>query len=139
MAQFLIITEDSLSLQRSPIIHINSRRLSKRNYITLLRTLSKFLFYRRLHFHNDKINSDFIFALRAEAVIESHLNYSSLFPLSVLSFMVYSDLVATVFDFTLSDKRPILFNLDSYEFSFYDPNYYDNRIYDGLDLPYTSL
>ena len=50
MAQFLVITENSLSLQSSPILHINHQRINKKNYFLLLRTFCKYLFYRRLTF-----------------------------------------------------------------------------------------
>lgn len=139
MAQFLIITENSMSLQRSPIMHVNCRRLSKRDYIILLRTLSKYLFYRRLHFHKDEITFDFLSAHRLESRIESFLTCSTYLRLSDLSFLVYVGVASTMCDYSPSDKCPILFNLDSYELSFFDAHYYDNRIYDGLDLPYTSL
>lgn len=139
MAQFLIITENSLSLQRSPIMHVNCRRLSKRDYIILLRTLFKYLFYRRLHFHKDEITFEFVSALRLESRIECFLNCSTYFRYSDLSFLVYLEVGSSMCDFSPSDKCPILFNLDSYELSFFDAHYYDNRIYDGLDLPYTSL
>ena len=139
MAQFLIISEDSLSLQRSPIMHINRRRLSKRDYIVLLRTLSKFLFYRRLHLQKTQVTLDFINALKLESAIEFYLNNYDVLSRSVLAFRVYLE-VAVKCLLPLPPKNvPILFNLDSYELSFYDSHYYDNRTYDGLDLLYTSL
>lgn len=139
MAQFLIITENSMSLQRSPIMHVNCRRLSKRDYIILLRTLSKYLFYRRIHFHKDKITFDFVSSLRLESRIECYLTCSTYLTLSDLSFLVYVEVASIMRDFSPSNKLPILFNLDSYDLSFFDEHYYDKRVYDGDDLPYTSL
>lgn len=139
MAQFLIISEDSLSLQRSPIMHINRRRLSKRDYIVLLRTLSKFLFYRRLHLQKTQVTLDFINALKLESAIEFYLNNSDVLSRSVLAFRVYLEVVVKCLLPLPSKNVPILFNLDSYELSFFDGHYYDNRIFDGLDFPYTSL
>ena len=136
MAQFLIISEDSLSLQRSPIMHINCRRLSKRDYIVLLRTLSKFLFYRRLNLQKDKVTLDFINALKLESSIEFYLNNYDVLSCSVLAFRVYLEVAVKCLLPLPSKNVPILFNLDTYELSFYDSHYYDNRIYDGLDLPY---
>lgn len=139
MAQFLIISEDSLSLQRSPIIHINRRRLSKRDYIVLLRTLSKYLFYRRLHLQKNKVTLDFINALKLESAIEFYLNNYDVLSRSVLAFRVYLEVAVKCLLPLPSKNQPILFNLDSYELSFYDSHFYDNHSYDGLDLPYTSL
>ncbi|AXF52235.1 MAG: hypothetical protein [Microviridae sp.] len=139
MAQFLIISEDSLSLQRSPIMHINRMRLSKRDYIVLLRTLSKFLFYRRLHLQKNKVSLDFINALKLESAIEFYLNNYDVLSRSVLAFRVYLEVAVKSLLPLPSKNQPILFNLDTYELSFYDPHYYDNHSYDGFDLPYTSL
>ena len=139
MAQFLIITTDSLSLQRSPIMHINCKRLRKRDYVVLLRTLSKFLFYRRINLQKDMITVDFINALQLESTVEFFLYNRDVFSCSDLAFRVYSDVAIKIPQPLPSKNVPILFNLDSYELCFYDAHYYDNCTYDGLDLPYTSL
>lgn len=137
MAQFLIITADSLSLQRSPILHLNRKPLSKRNYIVLLRTLSKYLFYRRIHLQRGKITSDFINALQLESFIEAHLNNRDIFSRSDLAFRVYLDMAVKV-PLPLPDyNAPVLFNLDTYELSFYDAHlHYCDKNDDVYDLPY---
>ena len=136
MAQFLIITEDSLSLQSSPILSINRRRLSKRNYIVLLRILSKFLFYRRISLQKDFITVAFLDAFRLECAIEYHLKNFDVLSRSVLAFRVYLDMAVRV-PLPLPDcNAPVLFNLDTYKLSFYDEHYHDTADDDVFDLPY---
>ena len=124
MAQFLIVTPDSLSLQRSPIMHINRRRLSKRDYIVHLRTLCKYLFYRRLSYQKNDITFDFIEALRLECDMAKNLSVSGILPLKELSFVVYQDILFRWSNHDSYEKQPILFNLDTYELSFYDSHSY---------------
>lgn len=134
MAQFLVITENSLSLQSSSILHINHQRISKKNYFLLLRTFCKYLFYRRVSYQKDAITFEFIEALRLECDMEKNLAVFGLIPFRNLSYAVYHDTLARLFQHELYEKRPILFNLETYEFSFYDERY--NLIDDVSDLPY---
>lgn len=137
MAQFLIITPDSLYLQSSPILHFTHRRLSKRDYLVLLRTLSKYLFYRRIHLQKDTITDDFINSLRLESAIDFYLSNYDLFSRPVLAFRVYLDIAVKSYLPLPSRNEPILFNLDTYELSFYDAHLHncDNND-DVFDLPY---
>ena len=135
MAQFLIITENSLSLQSSPILYINHQRISKKNYFLLLRTFCKYLFYRRLTFQKKfEITSDFIQAIQLECAMYSNLSVFYDFPFKKLSYAVYHDILAHVYFHEVSENRPILFNLDTYVFSFFDERY--NLIDDVSDLSY---
>ena len=135
MAQFLVITENSLSLQSSPILYINRRRLSKKNYLLLLRTFCKYLFYRRLTFQkNNQITFDFIQAIQLESTMYNNLAVFYDLPFKKLSYAVYHDVLAHVYFHEISENRPILFNLDTFIFSFFDERY--NMIDDVSDLPY---
>lgn len=136
MAQFLIISPDSLSLQCSPIMHIDCKRLSKRNYVVLLRTLCKYLFYRRINLQKDKITVDFIYALSLESAIECFLYNRDVFSRSDLAFRVYSEIAVKISQPLPFRNLPIMFNLHSYELSFYDGSYYDTNDDDDFDLPY---
>lgn len=134
MAQFLVITENSLSLQSSPILHINHHMISKKNYFLLLRTFCKYLFYRRLTFQKGEISYDFIQSLQLECAMYSNLAIFYDFPFKKLSYAVYHDVIAHVYFHEVSENRPILFNLDTYIFSFFDKRY--NLIDDVSYLPY---
>lgn len=134
MAQFLIITQSSLSLQSSPILRINRQRQSKRNYNLLLMTFCKYLFFRRVSYQKDAITFEFIEALRLECDMEKNLAVFGLIPFRNLSYAVYHDTLARLYQHEPYEKRPILFNLETYEFSFYDEHY--NLSDDASDLPY---
>lgn len=136
MAKFIIITENSLRLQCSPILSVNCKRLSKRDYLVLLRTLSKYLFFRRLSFHKDYITPVFIDAHALEVQIDTYLDCSRLVPLSYLSEAVYLAFVSVMRNCKPCETRPILFNLGTYELSFFNENYYDTTDDDVSDLPY---
>ena len=56
------------------------------------------------------------------------------FPFKKLSYAVYHDILDHVYFHEVSENRPILFNLDTYIFSFFDERY--NLIDDVSDLPY---
>lgn len=134
MAQFLIITENSLSLQSSPILRINRQRQSKRNYNLLLMTFCKFLFFRRVHYQKNDITFEFIEALRLECDMEKNLAVFGLIPFRNLSYAVYHDTLARLYQHEPYETRPILFNLETYDFSFFDEHL--NLIDDVSDLPY---
>lgn len=134
MAQFFVITENSLSLQSSPILHINHQRISKKNYFLLLRTFCKYLFYRRLTFQKAEITYDFMQALHLECDMYKNLSVFYAFPFKKLSYAVYHDILAHVYFHEVFENRPILFNLETYIFSFFDERY--NLIDDVSDLPY---
>lgn len=134
MAQFLVITENSLSLQSSPIFRINRQRVSKGNYKLLLMTYCKYLFFRRVSFQKKLITFEFIEALRLECDMEHNLSILGCFPFSKLSYAVYHDTLAHLYNHEMYEKRPILFNLKTYEFSFYDEHF--NISDDVSDLPY---
>lgn len=134
MAQFLIITKNSLSLQSSPILRINFQRNSKRDYIVLLRTLCKYLFYRRISIQKSDITFAFIEALRLECDMEKNLAISNIIPLKTISFAVYHDILYHLPYTHPYEIRPILVNLETYKFSFYDEHF--NVSDDVLDLPY---
>ena len=134
MAQFLIITENSLSLQSTPILRVNRQRQSKRNYNLLLMTFCKYLFFRRLSYQKNDITFDFIEALRLECDMEKNLAVFGLIPFSKLSFAVYHDTLARLYNHEPYETRPILFNLETYAFSFFDEHI--NVIDDVSDLPY---
>lgn len=136
MARFLIITENSLSLQSSPIMSVNCKKLSKRNYLLLLRTLSKYLFFRRLSFHKDYITPVFINAHTLEVQIDTYLDCSRLLPMPYLSEAVYLAFLSVMRNCKPCEKRPILFNLGTYELSFFNEHYYDTTDDDVFDLPY---
>ena len=134
MAQFLVITENSLSLQSSPIFRINRQRVSKGNYKLLLMTYCKYLFFRRVSYQKDAVTFEFIEALRLECDMEKNLAVFGLIPFRNLSYAVYHDTLARLYNHELYEKRPILFNLETYEFSFYDEHF--NVTDDISDLPY---
>lgn len=134
MAQFLIITENSLSLQSSPILRINRQRQSKRNYNLLLMTFCKFLFFRRVSCQKDAITFEFIEALRLECDMEKNLAVFGIIPFRNLSYTVYHDTLAHLYNHEMYENRPILFNLETYDFSFYDERF--NVSDDVSDLPY---
>lgn len=134
MAQFLVISENSLSLQSSPIFRINRQRLSRGNYKLLLMTYCKYLFFRRVHYQKNDITFEFIEALRLECDMEKNLSIFGLIPFRNLSYAVYHDTLARLFQHEPYEKRPILFNLETYDFSFYDERY--NLVDDVSDLPY---
>lgn len=139
MAKFIVITEKSLSLQSSPILSVNCKKLSKRDYLVLLRTLCKYLFYRRVSLQKDYITVAFIDALTLEVQMQCILNNSPLFFLSYLSKAVYMSFLPVMRIYCKPcEKRPILFNLDTYELSFFSEYYYDNPddVDDVSDLPY---
>ena len=134
MAQFLIITKNSLSLRSSPLLRINHLRNSKRNYIILLRTLCKYLFFRRVSFQKKDITFAFIEALRLECDMEKNLAVANIIPLKTLSFAVYHDILYHLPYTQPYEIRPILFNLGTYAFSFFDEH--SNIINEVDDLPY---
>lgn len=134
MAQFLIITQSSLSLQSSPILRINRQRQSKRNYNLLLMTFCKYLFFRRVSYQKDAITFEFIEALRLECDMEKNLAVFGLIPFRNLSYAVYHDTLASLYQHEPYENRPILFNLETYEFSFFDERH--TLIDDVSDLPY---
>ena len=134
MAQFLVITKNSLSLQSSPIHRINYQRNSKRDYIILLRTLSKYVFFRRLSLQKKDITFEFIEALRLECDIENSLGVANIIPLKTLTFAVYNAILSHLPFTQPYETRPILFNLGTYVFSFFDE--LNNVIDEVDDLPY---
>lgn len=134
MAQFLIITRNSLSLQSSPIHRINYQRNSKRDYIILLRTLSKYVFFRRLSLQKKDITFEFIEALRLECDIENSLGVANIIPLKTLTLAVYNAILSHLSFTQPYEIRPILFNLGTYDFSFFHERY--NVIDEVDDLPY---
>lgn len=134
MAQFLIITRNSLSLQSSPILRINHLRNSKRGYIILLRTLSKYVFFRRLSLQKKYITSEFIEALRLESDIENSLGVADIIPLKTLTIGVYNAILSHLHFTQPYEIRPIFFNLGTYDFSFFDVRHH---VIDEVDdLPY---
>lgn len=134
MARFLIITRNSLSLQSSPIHCINCQRNSKRDYIILLRTLTKYVFFRRLSVQKKEITFEFIEALRLECDIENALGVANIIPLKTLTLAVYNAILSHLRFTQPYEIRPILFNLGTYEFSFFDEC--SNVIDEVDDLPY---
>lgn len=134
MAQFLVITKNSLSLQSSPILRINHQRISKKNYLVLLRTLCKYLFFRRVSLQKKDITFAFIEALRLECDMEKNLAVANIIPFVTTSFAVYNDILYHMDYYQPYENRPILFNLSTYDFSFFDENF--NLIDAVDDLPY---
>ncbi len=134
MAQFLIITKNSLSLQSSPILRINHLRNSKRDYIILLRTLCKYLFFRRVSIQKKDITFAFIEALRLETIMEQHLAVIDIVPLKTITLAVYNDTLMHMPYYEPYEIRPILFNLDTYALNFFNE---DTNTFDDVDdLPY---
>lgn len=134
MAQFLIITKNSLSLQRSPILRINHLSNSKRDYIILLRTLCKYLFFRRVSLQKKDITFAFIEALRLETIMEQHLAIIDIVPLKTITLAVYNDILYHMPYYEPYEIRPILFNLDTYALKFFNED--TNTIDEVDDLPY---
>lgn len=134
MAQFLIITRNSLSLQSSPIHRINYQRNSKRDYIILLRTLSKYVFFRRLSLQKKDITFEFIEALRLECDVDNSLGVANIIPLKTLTLGVYNAILSHLPFTQPYEIRPILFNLGTYKFSFFDE--FNNFTDEVDDLPY---
>lgn len=134
MAQFIVITKNSLSLQSFPILCINHLRNSKRDYLVLLRTLCKYLFFRRVSIQKKDITFDFIEALRLETIMEQHLAVFNIIPLQTTTLAVYNDILFHMPYYEPYEIRPILFNLDTYALSFFNED--TNTIDEVDDLPY---
>lgn len=66
--------------------------------------------------------------------MEKNLAFFGLIPFRNLSYSVYHDTLARLYQHEPYENRPILFNLESYAFSFFDEHF--NTIDEVDDLPY---